>query len=151
VPDGKIETVHVGSLPFLRPGPRKPFLVPSSGEPGKTLFLECQRDGDGAQPVSALFQDPADIIDGQILLAQGDDRVPDTIGFRRSLGPLLRGKEEGALWIPAELMGENAEASRGIPEATGDLGRRELIDEVGPEGFVLTMRSVDGFEKVACH
>jgi hypothetical protein len=101
--------------------------------------------------LSTLFQDAADIIDGTILLAQSNDLVPDGIGFGRSLGPLLRGEEEGALWVLAKLVGKNTEASRGIPEAASDFGGRELIDEIGPQGFVLTMRGIDGFEKEAGH
>jgi len=150
-PGGKIEPGDIGNLSHLGPGPGEPFFVFPSGQPGKTLFLEQQRDRNGAYLLPTLFQDAADIIDGAILFAKSNDLVPDGIGFGRSLGSLLRGKEEGALWVLAELVGENTETSRGIPEATGDFGGRELIDEVGPEGFVSTVRGIDGFEKEAGH
>ena len=138
-PGRKIQPVHIGNLCDLGPRSWKSFLVSSSRQPGKPFFFENQRDGNGAHPLPALFQDPADIIDGEILLSQRDDLVPDTVGFRRSLRPLLRGEEERAIWILAELVGEDAEASRGIPEAAGDFDRREILDEVGPEGFVLAV------------
>jgi hypothetical protein len=150
-PDRKIQPVYIGNLSDLRPRPWKSFLVSSSGQPGKAFVFENQRDGNGADPLPALFQDPADIINGVILLSQRDDLVPEAVSLRRGLRPLLRGKEKGAIWILAELMGENTEASRGIPEATGDLSRREILDEVGPEGFILAVSGIRGFEKEAGH
>jgi hypothetical protein len=147
----KIQPVHIGHLGDLGPRPWKSFLVSPSGQPSKPFFFENQRDGNSAYPLSALFQDPADIIDGEILLSQRDDLVPNAIGFRRSLRPLLRGKEEGAMWIVAELVSEDPEASRRIPEAVGDFDRREMIDEVGPEGFVLAVSWISGFEEEAHH
>ena len=51
----------------------------------------------------------------------------------------------------AELVGEDTEASGRVVEAVGDFGRRELFDEVGPEGFVLPMGGIGGFQKDAGH
>jgi len=150
-PDRKIQPVHIGNLSDLGPRPRESFFVSSSGQPGKTFFFENQRDGNSTYPLPALFQDPADIIDGEILLSQRDDLVPETVGLRRDLRPLLRGKEKGAIWILAELMGENTEASRGIPEAAGDFDRRQMINKISPEGFVLAVSGIRGFEKEAGH
>ena len=150
-PERKIQRFTSATAATSGRGPGSRLFVFSPGQPGKPFFFENQRDGHGAHPVPALFQDAADIIDGEILLSQSDDLVPDTIGFGRSLGSLLRGKEEGALWMLAELMGEDAEASRGIPEAAGNFGGGELIDEVGPEGFVLAVGGILGFEKEAGH
>jgi hypothetical protein len=147
----KIQTVYIGNLGHLGPGPWKSFFVSSSGQPGKPFFSENQRDSNGADLLSALLQDPADIIDGKILLSQGHDLVPDPVGFRGSLGSLLRGKEEGAMRILTELVGQDAEASRGIPEATGDLARRQILNEMSPEGFVLAVSGIAGFEKEASH
>jgi hypothetical protein len=141
--------VHIGNLCHLGPRSWKSFLVSSSRQPGKPFFFEHQGEGNRTHPLPALFQDPTDIIDGEILLSQRDDLVPDTVGFRRSLRPLLRREEEEAIWILAELVGKDAEASRGIPEAAGDFDRREILDEEGPEGFVLAVSSIGGFEKEA--
>jgi hypothetical protein len=150
-PDRKIQPVHIGNLCDLGARPRESLLVSSSGQPGKTFVFENQRDGNSAYPLSALFQDPADIIDGEILLSQCNDLVPERVSFRRSLRPLLRGKEEGAIWMLAELMSEDTEASRRISEAAGDFGRREILDEVGPEGFILAVSGIRGFEKQVGH
>jgi hypothetical protein len=150
-PDRKIQPVHIGNLCDLGPSPRESFFVSSSGQPGKPFVFENQRDGNGAYPLPALFQDPADIINGEILLSQRDNLVPEKVGLRRGLRPLLRGKEEGAIWILTELVSQDAEASRGIPEAAGDLDRRQILNEVGPEGFVLAVSSIRGSEKEAGH
>ncbi len=48
-------------------------------------------------------------------------------------------------------MGQDTEASRRIAEATGDFDRREILDEVGPEGFVLAVSGIRGFEEEASH
>jgi hypothetical protein len=151
LPGRKIQSVYIGNLCYHGPGSWKPFFVSSSGQPGKTFLFENQRDGNGAYPLPTLFQDPADVIDGEILLSQCDDLIPDTVGFRGSLGPLLRGKEEGTIWILTELVGQDAQAPRGIPEATGDFDPRQILNEVGPEGFVLPMSRIPGFEKEAGH
>ena len=63
----------------------------------------------------------------------------------------MRGKEEGAIGMLTECMGENTKAPRRIPEAVGDFGRREVLDEVGPEGFVLTVSGIRGFKKDPGH
>jgi len=150
-PDRKIQTVHIGNLCDLGPRPWKSFLVSPSGQPGKPFFLKNQRDSNGAYLLPALFQDPADIIDGEILLSQRDDLVPDPVGLRRSLRPLLGGEEEGAIWMLAKLMGEDTKASRRIPETASDFSRREILDEIGPEGFVLAVSRIPRFEKEAGH
>jgi hypothetical protein len=150
-PGRKIQPAHIGNLGDLGPRPWNPFLVSSSKQPGKTFFFKNQRDSNGAYLLPALFQDPADIIDGEILLSQRDDLVPDTVSFRRSLRPLLRGKKEGAIRMLAELMGKDTKASWRIPEAAGDFDGREILDEVGPEGFVLAVSRIPGFEKEAGH
>jgi hypothetical protein len=150
-PDREIQPVHVGNLSDLGPRPWEPFLVSPSGEPGKPFFFENQRDGHGTQPVPAFRKNAADIIDGEILFSQSDDRIPGPIGFGRRLGSFLGGQEERAPRVLTELMREDPEASGGIGEAAGDFGRRELIDEVGPEGFVLAVGRVLGFQKEVSH
>jgi hypothetical protein len=150
-PDRKIQPVYIGNLCDLGPRPWKSFFVSPPGEPGKTFFFENQRNGNGAYPLPALFQDSADIIDGEILLSQRDDLVPEAVSFRRSLRSLLRGKEEGPIWMLAKRMGQDTEASWRIPESAGDFGRREILDEVSPEGFVLAVSGIGRFEKEVGH
>jgi hypothetical protein len=150
-PDREVQPVHIGNLSDLGTRPWKSLLVSPSGEPGKTFFLKNQRDSNGAYLLPALFQDPTDIIDGQILLSQRDDLVPDTVRFRRNLRSFLRGKEEGAIGMLTKLMGQDTEASRRIPEPACDFSRRKILDEIGSEGFVLAVSRIPGFEEEAGH
>ena len=57
--------------------------------------------------------------------------------------------EEVALGLIAELMDEDAEAPRRVPEAGGGFGGWDAIDEEGPEGFVLPMGGVGGLQEPA--
>ena len=59
--------------------------------------------------------------------------------------------EEGStfLGIVAELIAEDAEEAGRVTEAAGYVAGRFLIDEVGPEGFVLSLqRELGGKEEV---
>jgi hypothetical protein len=79
--------------------------------------------------------------------AQITDAVADGRGLRTALGQA----EEGSAFfgIVAELIAEDAEGSRGVTEAAGDVAGWLLIDEEGTEGFVLTLqRELRGKEEV---
>ena len=60
-------------------------------------------------------------------------------------GPLAGGRKK----VLAELMDQDAEAPRGITEAAGGLITGQPLDEVGAEGFVLTMGGVGRLEEDA--
>jgi len=49
--------------------------------------------------------------------------------------------------VLAELMDQDAKAARSVSAAMRGLGRGERFDEVGAEGFVLTMGRVLGLEE----
>jgi len=151
LPYREIQPVDIRHRCDLNSTPWESFFVSAAGQPSKPLFFENQGNGNRAYPLPTLLQDPADIIDGEILFTQGNDLLAKGLGFPRSLGPFLRGKEEGAIGMLAKLRGEDAKASRGIPEATGDFGRSKTLDEIGPEGFVLPVSGISGLEKIAGH
>jgi hypothetical protein len=115
----------------------------------KALVLEDLVDGDGAECDVVLGQGPADVIDGEILLAESDDPGTDRVGFGCGVWSFGRRQEEGSPGILAELVDQDAEASRRVSEAFGDLGARESLDEEGAEGFVLALSGVGGFEEDA--
>ncbi len=90
----------------------------------------------------------ADVIDREILFAQGDDAVAYGVGLGSGLGSFSRLEEEVASGILAELVDEDSEAPWGVTEAMGAasaLGRQ--FDEEGAEGFVLTVCCVGGLEE----
>ena len=88
-----------------------------------------------------------DIVDGEILFAQGDDAVTYGVGLGSGLGSFSRLEEEVASGILAELVDEDSEAPWGVTEAMSGLGDGEAIDEEGAEGFVLTVGCVGGLEE----
>jgi hypothetical protein len=63
----------------------------------------------------------------------------------------LRGEEELPFWILAQLMTEDPKTAWGVAEAASDFSRGELIYEIGPEGFVLAMSRIRGFEEDTGH
>jgi hypothetical protein len=91
----------------------------------------------------------ADVIDGEILLAQGDNLLPEALLLGGGVGTFGRREEEGPLRVVAELVGQDAEAAGRIAAATGGLGRGEAFDEIGAEGFVLAVGGILGLEEEA--
>ncbi len=47
-------------------------------------------------------------------------------------------------------MGELVKTADGVPETSGSFGGGELLDEIGTQRFVLTVRSVARAEKDVC-
>jgi len=76
------------------------------------------------------------------LLAQGDDLFAEALGLGGGFGAFGRREEELAVGVLAELVDQDAEASRGVTTAAGGFGGREALDEVGAQGFVLAVRGV---------
>ncbi len=101
--------------------------------------------------MTSRFQCPLDIIDGKILFAEGHHPIPHPVCFGGGLRAFLRWEEKFPFGILTELMAQDVETTRSIPEAVGHFGRREFFNEVGPEGLILSMGRVGGFEKDAGH
>ena len=101
--------------------------------------------------MAALGQFTLDVVDGEVALAQGDDQFADRIAGGGEARPGRGGLEEAPLLVGqvAELMTEDAEGAGGIAEAPGDFEGGESFDEVGAEGFVLTLERVIGGEEEA--
>jgi len=91
----------------------------------------------------------ADVVDGEVLLAQGDDLFAEALFLGGGLRSFGRGEEELAFGVLAELVDQDAEAARGVAAAAGGLGRGEAFDEEGAEGFVLAMGGVLRLEEEA--
>ena len=60
------------------------------------------------------------------------------------------GEEEVPLALIAELMDEDAKATRRVAEPPGRLGGGDALDEEGAEGLVLSMVGVCGLQEEAC-
>src|SRR5262249_16487343 len=130
-----------------RPGTGWAFLVGPARQARESFILEDPGDGDGAERMPLVSQVAADVIDGEVLLSQGDDEFAEGIGLGGGLGSLGRAQEEGATGILAEVMDQDAKAARGVTEATGDLGTGEVVHEEGAKGLVLAVGGVGGLEE----
>ena len=125
------------------------MIVSPTWQPREPFIFEDLRDGNRTEWVSLVAQVTADVVDGEVLLPHGDDAVAEGIGLGCGLGSLGGCAEEIATGILAELMDEDAKAARGVTEAVSDFGAREPVDDKGPEGLVLAMGGVGGFEENA--
>ena len=94
-------------------------------------------------------QGAADVIDGEVLLAQGDDPIAEWLRLGRGLRSLGRGEEEVPPGVLTELVDKNTQAPWGVAEAARDLGTRESLHEEGTEGLVLAVGGVGRFEEDA--
>ena len=77
-------------------------------------------------------QGTADVVDGEVLLAQRDNLLPQLL-LLAGRSVCARGlREEVTLGLLAELMNQNAEATRRVAEPSGHLCRWDAIYEEGP-------------------
>src|SRR5262249_60407007 len=58
------------------PGPVGSLLVAAARQLGEALLLDDRGDGRRAQRLAITGQGPADVVDGEVLLAEGDDLLP---------------------------------------------------------------------------
>src|SRR5262249_35494163 len=93
-------------------------------------------------------QGAADIVDGEVLLAQGDDALTQGLLFGGDVGPLVGGEEEAAAGGLAELVDQDTEAAVGVAEAFGDFRAGAAVDDVGTQGLVLTLGGVGRLQEV---
>lgn len=131
----------VGHGRRLGPGGRGPFVIAASRQPGEAFLAEEDREGIDADVVPGVGQFALDVVDRQVPLAHGHDRVADAIACGRRLRPLAGGREEGGTFggVMAELMTEDAKGAGRVAESACDLVGGPLLDEVRAEGFVLTL------------
>jgi hypothetical protein len=88
-------------------------------------------------------------VDGEVLLAEGDDLLPQPVLLARRPALVWSEDKEVAVGLVAELVDEDAEAPRRVAEASGGLGGGEALDEEGAERLVLSMGGVGGLQEAA--
>jgi hypothetical protein len=89
-------------------------------------------------------------MDRQVLFPERDDLVPQPPLLARRSSLSDRERKELTIGAIAELMNKDPQASRGVSETSGRLGRRETFDEEGSQSFVLAMRRVGRLEEPLC-
>lgn len=123
------------------------FLVATAGQWGEPFGFENLAHGRGAEGNLPFLEDLADVVDGVILLAEGDDQIPSSGFFGLRARASARSEEEVALGVVAELVTEDSESSRGVAEAAGGLAGGEVIDKKGAESLVLALLGVSRTEE----
>jgi len=104
-------------------------------------------DGGETERVALLPQGVVDVVDRQVLLAQGDDQRPGWILLGLDLRAAGGVGEELAAAPMAEGMTQDAERARGVAEAPGCLGRWHPLGKVRAQGFVLPVPGLLGLEE----
>jgi len=146
-PRAQVKLSNVGDIGRGRPRAGWALVVGPARQPRESFFLEDLCDGDRAERASLVGQVATDVVDGEVLFAQGDDTVAEGIGLGCGMRPLGRFEEEVASRVLAELVDEDSEAPRRVTEAASDLGTGNPFNEEGAEGLVLAVGGVGGFEE----
>src|SRR5262249_44196846 len=122
---GEVEPADVRHIGHLGAWLIGPLVVGPPCQLGEALVLEDDGDRRRAERLAVVGQSPADVVDREVLLPQRDDLLaePRLLTGRAALA--CRGGEEIPFGPVAELVDEDAEAPRGIPEPGGGLRRRE--------------------------
>jgi hypothetical protein len=143
----EIKALDPGGISRNRARRIGPFVIPAPREFGEAFCREEGRDRGGAESMALLPENIPNITDGEILLAQSDDALPEWIGLGSGVGTSLRREEKLRVRILPEVMHEDSEAARSVAEALRDLGGWDLLDEEGAKSLILALSGAGGFEE----
>ena len=115
----------------------------------RTLFLKDHGDRRLAERLTFTSESAADVLDGEILLPQGDNLFSKPFLFAGWLTSACGGDEEVAFELIAELMDQDAKAARRRAEPPGGFGGGDTLDEEGSECLVLSVVGVGWLQEQA--
>jgi len=145
IPWFEVQGPGVGAIAGGRLGARRPLSVAAAREFGEAFLTEDRGDRDRSAVDVFCLQGFADIVNGLVLLAKLDDPLPHRIE-RLNPWPWWR-DEELPERLAAELVDQLMQTAVGVAKASGDHGPWQLLDKIGPQGFVLPVRGVLRREK----
>jgi hypothetical protein len=128
----QVEPTHIGDGRRRGPGRVGACIGIAAGSACTAVCFSEARDGDGAQAVPLSLEGLADIGEGEVLLAHGNDGVADGVPFWGGAGACAWLEEERSLGVLAALVAEHAETPGRIAKALGDRMRREPRNTIGP-------------------
>lgn len=146
----EVQLAHIGNRRCFGVNALGAFLIPAAREPRKALLLDDQRDSGRAQLVAFVRQCPADVVNGKILFAQGNDVLADAIHFWSCLWSLGGREKELPVGVVSKLMAQYTKAAGGIAEAFRRFDGRESFDEKSAQSFILPMGGIGGFKEGPC-
>jgi hypothetical protein len=136
----QIQLAHVGAVGLRGSDALRTFLVRAARQAREAFLLEHGRHRHGRSQDVFFLQGRADIVDGQVLLAQQNDLTADRLGGLHA--GTRRRREELPLGVSAELMDQLMKTPDRVAKASGDVGPRQLLNEISPQGFVLSVAGV---------
>jgi hypothetical protein len=89
----EVQASHIGDIGLCGPGTLGPLVVVSSRKPVESFFLQDQGHRRRASSLLLFRQRAADVVDGEVLFAKGDDLFSDAI-LLGAVGRLIAGGEE---------------------------------------------------------
>ena len=136
---GQREAAHIGHRLDGRAHPRGPLIVQAPRQRREPFGLEHLAHRSGAERERALLERLADLVDRVIGLAQLDDEVVG--GGLLGLMARARTGSDKELWlgVVAEVVAQDLERAWGVAKGASDLGRGNVLDEVGAKGLVLAL------------
>jgi hypothetical protein len=142
------ELPDIGDRLDQRPRADGALRVGPARQPRKALRPQHLLDRGHTQPPGAgAVEFVADVVDGEVALAQGNHaaahRVLAGLGFR----PVGARPEEVPVHLVPEAPAEDAEGSGLVAEPTGHLGRRGAVGEVGAQRLVLALARLARFQE----
>ena len=142
------ELPDIGDRLGQRPRAPGALLVGPAGQPREALRPQHFLDRGDAEPARAgAVEFVADVVDGEVALAQGNHagahRVLAGLGFR----PVRARAEEVPVHLVPEAPAEDAEGPGLVAEPAGHLGRRGAVGEVGAQRLVLALARLARFQE----
>src|SRR5436190_865177 len=105
----QVQLPDIGDRGHQRACSGRPVLIIAARQAGKVFLLEDLVGGRGRDGLSVSVQGPADVVDGEVLLAQGNNTVTQGLLLGSGVGAFGWGEKEGSAGILTELVSQGAE------------------------------------------
>jgi hypothetical protein len=119
------------------------LLIGPAGQPGEPFRPQDFLDGrDTERRRARALELVADVVHGEVALAEGDDAGAHGVFARLRRRPVRDLAEELAVHLVAEAPAEDAEGAGLVAEPEGDDGGGRALGKVGAQGLVLALARV---------
>jgi len=143
------EGSHISNRFYGGSGILRSLVVQTPWQRSEAFFMEDLTDSSRTETDAAILEDFADLVDRVVFLSHLDDSVPCGGLAGSGRRPTSRRGKETGMGIPAEVVTEHPEGSRGVAEIGGYLVGGFVFDEIGSQSFILPLLGLRGFEEKA--
>ena len=137
----QVELADIGDIGGDGTGLIGSLLVAASRQFGEALFLEDRGDRRRAERLAVAGQGAADVVDGEVLLPQGDDLLREAVSACPAVGPGVRWGRRSRGRGDCGTDGRGRESCRGCSRTAGPPRRRRGRRRRRPAG----LRTVGGW------